>query len=78
MGRKDLVPRGTPLWCVHVVNGEPFAGIGAFYEVDGDLAVLTGSLPFSVSVVPLHRCFFREEGAKAYIRDVLGGGQACG
>lgn len=74
MRRKDLVPRGTPLWCVQVVNGQPRAGMGFFYEVDGDLAVLTGSLPWSISVAPLHRCFFAEEGAKAYIRDVLGGG----
>ncbi len=74
MGRKDLVPRGTPLWCVQVVNGVPHVGTGCFYAVDGDLVILGGSLPFSISVAPLHRCFFREEGARAYIRDVLGGG----
>ena len=76
MRRKDLVPRGTPLWFVYVVNGQPCVGAGLFYGVDDDLAIMTGSLPFSVSVAPLHRCFFREDGAKAYIRDVLGGGQA--
>lgn len=74
MRHKNLVSRGTPLWFVYVVNNQPRVGLGFFHEVDDDLAILTGSLPFSVSVVPLHRCFFREEGAKAYVRDVLGGG----
>ena len=74
MRRKDLLPRGTPLWFVYVVNGQPRVGVGFFYEVDDDLAIMTGSLPFSVSVAPLHRCFFREDGAKAYIRDVLKAG----
>lgn len=78
MRHKNLVPRGTPLWFVYVVNNQPRVGLGFFHEVDDDLAILTGSLPFSVSVAPLHRCFFAEAGAKAYIRDVLGGGQACG
>ena len=73
---KNLVPRGTPLWFVYVVNGQPCVGIGFFYEVDDDLVIMTTSAPFSISVAPLHRCFFREEGARAYIRDVLGGGQA--
>ncbi len=76
MGRKDLVPRGTTLWCVfEAVSAPPFIFQGPFYEVDGDMAVIAEPGRVTVFTFPLHRCFFTKEGAERYIRDVLGGGR---
>ena len=73
MRRKNLVPRGTPLWCVFD-NDPPAILNGPLCEVDGDTAVIGDH--YNRFTFPLHRCFFTKEGAVRYIQDVLGGGEA--
>lgn len=82
MRRKDLVPKGTFLYCVVNVVGRPWMFTGFLYGVDGDWAIISDSglnlarIGSNNVRFMLHHCFFTEEGAQAYIRDVLGGGQA--
>ena len=82
MRRKDLLPRDTFLYCVVDDVSEPWIFTGFFCGVDGDFAIISDSGLNRVRIGSnnvrflLHHCFFTEEGAKAYIRDVLGGGGA--
>lgn len=74
MRRKDLVPQGTLLWVAYPDEKPPCITQNYFHSVAGDRAVMLHAASGITVTAPLHRCFFREEGAKAYIRDVLGGG----
>lgn len=76
MRRKDLVPRGTPLWCVYAAVNPPAVIRANFCDAYIDLAFLISKDMRFQYLLPMECCFFTEEGARAYIRDVLGGGQA--
>ena len=74
MRHKNLVPRGTPLWCVYAGVTPPDVFRANFCEAYKDFVLLISEDMSFQSLIPMDRCFFTEAGAKAYIRDVLGGG----